>query len=352
MNGRRAFLKYVFQGKDGAEMCDKKSPVSEILFRFDAYSKLSLHALRAGIPLTDLIRARYPYRLPNPKRPTMAAIEFCNVCNLKCSYCPTRDDQRPKGYMTRDVFSRVIDGIGEMKINRAHIRGWGEPTLHPNFGEYVARLGQAVRLVDIVTNGQWKDEEIMHDLLMAPVHRIDVSVDAGGFRQYEETRKGGRYDLVLNNLEKLKALRDQLKAKSIITVRCMFRPTQEKRLKKEMGFLRQYSDAVMPAPIFRNNRRTTSAPHDDADAYTLTAALDDYPRCHFPLNQLSVCWDGFVPLCDNLLLTHDEADVYVGNVLERSLEEIWRSDTLRNLRLAHKKNVIPGRAICRGCATC
>ncbi len=351
MSSRKAFYKYLFQGKDGTEMCDKKSPFSEILFRFNAYLKLLIHALRAAIPLTDLIRARYPYRLLEPVKPTMASIEFCNVCNLVCSYCPTHDDKRSKGYMNNDVLSKVIEGLVKMKINRAHIRGWGEPTLHPDFGEYVARLGKAVKYLDIVTNGQWKDEGIIHDMLMAPVHRIDVSVDSGGLKLYEETRKGGSYHLVLKNLKTLKTLRNQLKSKSIIIVRSMFRPSQAKALKKEMAFMREYADAVIPAPIFKKNRAAYSPQYGD-DIYTLTAVEDEYPRCYFPLNELSVCWNGLIPLCDNLILTHDEAEIHVGNVLEFSLQEIWNSDNLRNLRLAHKMNVIQGRTICKGCTTC
>jgi MoaA/NifB/PqqE/SkfB family radical SAM enzyme len=351
MTSRKAFHKYLFREEDGSEMCDKKSPFLEILFRLNAYSKLSIHALRAGIPLTDLIRARYPYRLPEPAKPTMLSLEFCNVCDLACSYCPTHDDKRSKGYMSNAILTKVIEGVLELKINRVHIRGWGEPTRHPKFGEYVRRLGKAIKYSDIVTNGQWKDEGIIHDLLTAPVHRIDVSVDAGGLRLYEETRKGGSYERVLKNLKRLKTLRNQLKSKSVIIVRSMFRPSQVKTLKKEMAFMREYADAVIPAPIFKKTR-AAYAPQYGKDIYTLTAVQEEYPRCYFPLNELSVSWNGIVPLCDNLVLTHDEKEIFAGNVLERPLPEIWKCDNLRNLRLAHKRNVIQGRAICKGCTTC
>ncbi len=351
MNSRKTFHKYLFQEKDGSEMCDKKSPVLEILFRFNAYLKLSMHALLAGIPLTDLIRARYPYRLPEPIRPVMLSMEFCNVCDLACSYCPTHEDKRPKGYMDENTLAKLMEGLREMKINRVHIRGWGEPTRHPHFGEYVTRLGRDVKYLDIVTNGQWKDEKITHDLLRAPVHRIDVSVDLGGAELYEKTRRGGSYDRVLKNLKTLKSLRARLKSKSAIIVRSMFRPSQAKALKKEMAFMREYADAVIPAPIFKKTRTPDSVRYGH-DIYTLTAVRDEYPRCYFPLNELSVAWNGVVPLCDNLILTHDEEEIFVGNVAETPLREIWNHDNLRNLRLAQKRNVIPGRTICKGCTTC
>jgi sulfatase maturation enzyme AslB (radical SAM superfamily) len=63
------------------------------------------------IRLCDLVRARYPYYLPNPQKPTIACIEFCNVCGLNCSYCSTHDNKRAKGFMTPGVLSEVINGL-------------------------------------------------------------------------------------------------------------------------------------------------------------------------------------------------------------------------------------------------
>ena len=345
------FRKYLYRADNGAQMCDKQSPFQEILFRFNAYSKLSVSALRAGIPVSDLIRARYPYYLPEPVKPTMLSIEFCNVCNLACSYCPRYDDPRAKGYMEDKVFDRVIQGILDMNINRIHIRGWGEPTQHPRFADYVARLAKAAKYLDIVTNGQWKDDKVITNLLSAPVHRIDVSVDLGGRQVYETSRRGASYELVLHNLKSLKLIRDHMKSKSTVIVRSMFRPSQADALEKEKALMREFADAVLPAPIFRKTRER-NAEQPDEDIYTLTAVQDEYPRCHFPLNQLYVSYDGTIPMCDNLILTHDQGIINVGNVLEKPLQEIWSSDRLRSLRLAHKRNVIPGRTICRGCTTC
>jgi MoaA/NifB/PqqE/SkfB family radical SAM enzyme len=351
MSARKGAFGYLFRNEDGVEYCDKKSPLAEMLFRFDAYRKLSIHALRAGIPVIDLVRARFPYRLREPARPSMLSIELCNVCNLRCAYCPTHEDRRKKGYMSEEVFSRVIDGLREMGIPRVHIRGWGEPTLHPRFEEYVARLSRATRYVDIVTNAQWKDDGIARALLEAPVHRIDVSVDVGGSARYEAARVGGSHRLLLHNLGTVKALRKRSKSRSMTIVRSMFRPSQAKELEREMATMREYADAVMPAPIFR--RDVGARPDGPAgDVYTLTAAQDEYPRCYFPFNELSVCHDGSVPMCDNLVLMRPASEVNMGSVVERSLKDLWSHERLKGLRSAHRLNLNQGRAICRGCPTC
>jgi len=332
-------------------MCNKKSPLSEILFRFDAYFKLSLQALRAGIPLTELLRARYPFYLPEPKKPSMVSLELTNICNCSCIYCPISMDIRKKGTMSSEIFDKLLQYLREFKINRVHVRGWGEPTLHPKFPEYMKQLSNVVKLVDIVTNGQWKHPDIIHSLLSAPVHRIDISVDLGGKAIYEEVRHGASFDRLIENLSELRRLRDRLRSKSKIIIRSMFRPSQANLIEKEKKFYLKYADMILPSPIFRKSLNDEEVIHN-SDIYTLTAAYDKFPRCYFPFNELFISWDGNVPLCDNLVLNQRVSEVIIGNLLVSSLKDIWEGNQLRRLRNAHKYEIDKYRPYCKGCPTC
>ncbi len=43
-------------------------------------------------------------------------------------------------------------------VFRAVVAGYGEPTLHPRFDDFVAATGEAPVTVDLVSNGEWLDE--------------------------------------------------------------------------------------------------------------------------------------------------------------------------------------------------
>lgn len=339
---------YLRQAKDGTPLCDKESPLAEILFRWDAYSKLARHALSHGVTPQDLWRHRYAFHLPEPEKPTIVSLELTNICDLRCTYCPIVDgDGRRKGVMHEQTFAALLTGLAEMKIHRVHVRGWGEPTLHPQFPDFMRRLAQVVPFIDIVTNAQWRNDAVIDTLVETPVHRIDISVDVGGREHYEATRVRGDYQRLIKNLQTLRAKRDERRSKSMIIVRSMFRPSQVEAMQAERAEWAKYADAVMPAPVFRKSSR-----HAGGELYTLTAASDTYPRCYFPFNELVVSWNGDVPLCDNLALGHDADEVRVGNVERHSLPAIWNGAALRRLRNAHKHGIDEDRPLCKGCPTC
>jgi MoaA/NifB/PqqE/SkfB family radical SAM enzyme len=332
-------------------MCEKRSPLPEMLFRFDAYLKLALQAMQRGLSLSDLIRARYPYFLADAEKPPVLLLELTNYCNLSCTYCPIEKDKRAKGFMSEETFGRVLSQLEDMRINRVHVRGWGEPTLHPDFCRFMPMLAKQVRLVDIVTNGQWKDPAIGRALVTAPVHRIDISIDVGGSDIYESARHRSSYARLERNIKDLRRFRETFGSKSKIIVRSMFRPSQTHLLREEMRLWGKYADAVMPSPLVKPAKTATGS-GCQSDAYVLTASEDEYPRCYFPFNEANVSWDGAIPLCDNLVLGREKEEFSLGNIGTHSLREIWRGPEMRRLRNGHRHQINSDRKMCKGCTTC
>lgn len=80
--------------------------------------------------------------------PLYLDIELTNCCNIQCNMCPvgTGIMQRKKGFMSEEIFEKVLENI-----NRYHIRGvrfirWGEPVLHPNFLEWGGGIEEGRRI--------------------------------------------------------------------------------------------------------------------------------------------------------------------------------------------------------------
>lgn len=76
-------------------------------------------------------------KLKNDKSilPIYLDIELTNCCNINCNMCPvgTGIMKRPKGFMSDEVFARVLEDIKKYKIQGVRFIRWGEPTLYKKF---------------------------------------------------------------------------------------------------------------------------------------------------------------------------------------------------------------------------
>ena len=86
-----------------------------------------------------------------------ANIEWTSKCNAKCAMCPRHVIAKPK-LMDGDTFAQMMARLENKDVVRALIAGYGEPTTHPRFMEFI----EAVRLhpvqFDMVSNGQLLDD--------------------------------------------------------------------------------------------------------------------------------------------------------------------------------------------------
>ena len=86
------------------------------------------------------------------KVPLRVWIDPTNVCNFKCTFCPTGDDDllksvsRPKGQMTMETYKKVIDELEAMVIKykskpiQISLYKDGEPLLNKNLPEMIKML--------------------------------------------------------------------------------------------------------------------------------------------------------------------------------------------------------------------
>jgi len=108
-------------------------------------------------------------------------LEWTSKCNARCVMCPQSLIEHPQ-LMKDDVFYKSLDRIKLDDVFRTVIAGYGEPTTHPKFMEYVSAIGEHPVRFDMVTNGQLLDKErIKHldgklELLMLSFSSIDPHV--------------------------------------------------------------------------------------------------------------------------------------------------------------------------------
>ncbi len=79
--------------------------IIRLIGKFGSYHKVLKHMRNEKVPFSDLLRIYFPYLLPSALKPPIITLEFTNVCNMRCVYCPSTTDLRKKGYMAKDTLT-------------------------------------------------------------------------------------------------------------------------------------------------------------------------------------------------------------------------------------------------------
>jgi MoaA/NifB/PqqE/SkfB family radical SAM enzyme len=90
-------------------------------------------------------------------------LEWTSKCNARCVMCPQHMIERPQ-LMTADSFYKALARINTDDVFRTVIAGYGEPTTHPRFMEFVSAIGDHPGRFDMVSNGQLLDEKKLRHL--------------------------------------------------------------------------------------------------------------------------------------------------------------------------------------------
>jgi MoaA/NifB/PqqE/SkfB family radical SAM enzyme len=89
--------------------------------------------------------------------------EWTSKCNARCIMCPQDMIEHPQ-LMTADTFYKALARINTDDVFRTVIAGYGEPTTHPRFMEFVSAIGDHSGCFDMVSNGQLLDEKKLRHL--------------------------------------------------------------------------------------------------------------------------------------------------------------------------------------------
>jgi MoaA/NifB/PqqE/SkfB family radical SAM enzyme len=324
---------------------DNSNRIARILYRLGSYKRIFIGSVKKGVPVADLVRSQFPYLLKDAEHPPILALEFTNYCNLKCLYCTSPLGQRERGYMSDEVFAGILASLKEMKTNRIQLVGNGESTIHPKFSEFISELGKTKRFISMVTNGQWIKEQVISDMLRAPLDLVEISIDSGGKEGYERSRVNGNFEKLLSNLTLLKKLRDELRSKTMINIRVMLRPSQKDNFNEESLFWKQYADTVMPQYIVKINNTTYE---DDVFMFP-QRQNNSFPKCSMPFKHLEVKWTGEILMCYNTLHQMGPPGLVIGNVKNETVLRLWNGEIMKQYREAHRKRLEENMPVCKGC---
>lgn len=289
-------------------------------------------------------------------RPISISFEPTTACNLRCPECPSglRSFTRPVGNLKADFFRSTIDQLAPT-LSTMMFYFQGEPYIHPEFLEMVSYAESRGIYTITSTNGHFLSAANVQKTIDSGLSRIIISIDGTSQDTYEQYRKEGNLNTVLEGARRLVQARRAVGRHHphIIFQYLVVKPNEHQipeiyRLAKEIGI-----DEV---------RLKTAQLYEFKNGHDLMPADDKYNRYAIQSdgtyqikNKLSnhcwklwhacvITWDGMVvPCCFDKDASHR-----LGDLKQTSFDAIWSGAAYERFRA----QLFSGRKqidICQNC---
>jgi MoaA/NifB/PqqE/SkfB family radical SAM enzyme len=147
-----------------------------------------------------------------PSWPQEVFLEVSNVCDLKCVMCTYFSAISPQRFNSMRASARGFFDVDASADNLSEILrhslvtycfGFGEPTIHPQFREFLGHVLQFETLVDFFTNGMHLTPDLGRFLVDHRVHCVTVSLSGATKEDYENVYLGGKFERVLQGIRNI-----------------------------------------------------------------------------------------------------------------------------------------------------
>lgn len=150
--------------------------------------------------------------------PERIEIGISNLCNLDCPICTAHYEDfyglHPKLIFSKEKIISFFKAKGKCK--NITIASIGEPFLHPQIFEILDELSEYCDDFSFSTNLVLLTKEKIEKLKKYNIRSISVSTDAGDCKGFSEFRKGGDFNVFLENLYWLqKVMKDKITILSV-----------------------------------------------------------------------------------------------------------------------------------------
>jgi radical SAM protein with 4Fe4S-binding SPASM domain len=288
--------------------------------------------------------------------PLSVAIEPTTSCNLRCPECPSglRAFTRPTGMLDENFYRSVIDDLHRDTMYMIFYFQ-GEPYLHPSFTELVKYASAKNIYTATSTNAHFLDDANARKTVESGLDRLIISIDGTTQETYEQYRKGGRLEKVIEGAENIVKWKKKLQSKKpytifqFLVVRHNEHQTEEvKTLAKKTGVdevafktaqVYDYENGNALIPL--NEKYSRYKKNGDGKFHIKNELLN---HCWKMWHSCVITWDGkVVPCCFDKDASHQ-----LGDINKNSFSQIWNSSAYNRFRaslLQSRSNI----DICNNC---
>ncbi len=234
-----------------------------------------------------------------------------------------------------NLFEKVVDQIKAGGTEAVTLASRGEPTLHPQFGIMLKKIGEKEFLdTKINTNATRLTETMCHDILDAGINEVVFSVDAGTKETYERIRVNGHFEEVVKNVERFHEIRlKKYRSSKTVTRISGVKVDDAQDVGQMMSFWYDRVDQV-----------TIKEAIPRWDTYNNPQTLTNEP-CSTLWDRMYVWQDGTVNPCD----FDYKSNLKVGDANTTSLKDIWNGEAYQKLREDHLKKMRVKHMPCDRC---
>lgn len=287
--------------------------------------------------------------------PLVLFIDPSDECCLKCSFCPTGDNDlmikahRPLIQMDFNLYKSIIDSLQQFKTNVKVLRLYshGEPLMNKNFSNMVkyAKASGKVDSVDTTTNGLMLHPKRNLEIIESGIDRINISINGVSKEQYKSfTKTDVNFKKLVSNIEHLYHNRKQCYIFIKINGDTI-------SLDDEKEFLKIFEPIADAVAIERSlscwngfEAKGFTKKEDGVGIYGQKIEGEALV-CPYSMYSIAVHSDGVVSLC----FLDWNRKLRIGNVKDKSIYDIWNGNDLRYARIAMLTGHRKYHSVCRNC---
>jgi radical SAM protein with 4Fe4S-binding SPASM domain len=279
------------------------------------------------------------YRLSDQYPPSLQ-IEPTNYCNVRCICCPTAHSSRKKGFMEYHLYQKIIDQAALLGIKRLRLFLHGEPLLHPDIIAMINYAKMKRFSIQFTSNAFAFSPEKMLAILTSGVTREDhFTFSVLGFSRdvHELVMKRVDHEKVVRNIMRFIELRDQLHKNGPV-IETIFYTTPENEY-EEAQFYQFWHDRL-------DHVRLGGRISESFSGYKKAPVVIHRTRtCANIWERMTIYWNGDVTICCEDV----DGDWVIGNLKERSIQELWSSEKLIAIKILHLEKRFSEIPFCYDC---
>lgn len=282
--------------------------------------------------------------------------EPTTACNLRCPECPSglRQFTRPTGNLKADFFRSNIDQLADHLLYLIFYFQ-GEPYINPAFLDMVRHASNKGVYTITSTNGHFLNDANAEQTVRSGLDRLIVSIDGTTQETYEQYRKEGQLEVVLQGVRNMVKWKRKLQSATphIVLQFLVVRPNEHevpgiKKMAEDLGVdalsfkTAQVYDYEFGNPLIPADERLSRYRQLPDGRYEPKASLHNH--CWKLWHGAVITWDGLVvPCCFDKDATHQ-----LGDLKQKSFPEIWHSGAYQSFR----KQLFSGRDQIDICTNC
>lgn len=268
--------------------------------------------------------------------PKVVRVETTNHCQADCIFCPRSTIGRSKGFMTQELFEKIVNECAQGGVRVLHLHNFGEPLIDKQLPERVAFAKRAgIKKVKIFSNGGLLKGDAANRLLRSGLDELKVSVDGADKAEFEQLRIGLSHTEVVENTLAFRKARDAAGLKNSLRIIATTCQSSNRAATNEM--LAQVVDRVEHTKL-----------HNWAGSYGVLNRVKLRKPCDRLWRTFTILINGDVAICCR---DHAGKEV-IGNVSQDSIQQVWNNHRYEELRRLHRESRQEEIPICSNCTSC